>query len=324
MITEQLQNKINKSYDVLKVAAKMSKTYYHKPLIITYSGGKDSDVILKLAMECLDEEDFEVMNSHTTVDAPETVYYIRDKFKHLNEIGIKATIKMAHYEDGTPKTMWNLIVDKQMPPTRFARYCCKELKETTTPNRFIATGVRSAESVMRRGRNVFGVKTPKKKDAAFYSLERVKENFADSLKRGGQQVSALDCKFIEDAKNNKDLVCSPIYEWSDMDVWDFIKGRNMEYNPLYDMGYSRVGCIGCPLSNEQVKELEMYPKYKENYIKAFDKMLAKRRAAGKDDITGKTGLHRWVDGKTVYRWWIRDETIDGQMTINNFLNKEDE
>lgn len=320
MITEQLQAKINKSYDVLKTAAKMSKIYYHKPLIITYSGGKDSDVILKLAMECLDEEDFEVMNSHTTVDAPETVYYIRDKFKHLNDIGIKATSQMAHYEDGTPKTMWNLIVDKQMPPTRFMRYCCKELKETSTPNRFVATGVRSSESVMRRGRDFFGILMPKKKDALYYSLDRVKENLADALHRGGQDVSALDCKFIEEAKKNNDLICSPIYEWTDIDVWDFIRGRNMDYNPLYDKGFTRVGCIGCPLSTEQVKELEMYPKYKENYIKAFDRMLEKRRSVGKDDITGKVGLHRWTDGETVYRWWINDQTVPGQINIEEYLN----
>lgn len=189
MITEQLQEKINKSYEVLKTAAKVSKTYYHAPLIVTYSGGKDSDVLLKLAMECLDEEDFEVLNNHTTVDAPETVYYIRDKFKKLNEIGIKATIRYPHYEDGRPKTMWSLIVDRQIPPTRLARYCCKELKETTTPNRMKATGVRKAESFNRRGRNVFGVVTPKKKDAVYFSLDRVKENLADAMRRGGGQRS---------------------------------------------------------------------------------------------------------------------------------------
>lgn len=137
---------------------------------------------------------------------------------------------------------------------------------------------------------------------------------------GGQDVSALDCKFIEEAKKNNDLICSPIYEWTDIDVWDFIRGRNMDYNPLYDKGFTRVGCIGCPLSTEQVKELEMYPKYKENYIKAFDRMLKKRRSVGKDDITGKVSLHRWMDGEAVYRWWINDQTVPGQINIEEYLN----
>lgn len=325
MITEQLQEKINKSYEVLKVAAKMSKTFYHQPLIITYSGGKDSDVILKLAMECLDEEDFEVMNSHTTVDAPETVYYIRDKFEKLNKAGIKATIQYPHYKDGRFKSMWSLIEDKKIPPTRFTRYCCEELKETSTPNRMVAVGVRSAESNSRKGRDVFNVRTSKKKDTMYFSLNRVKENLADAMRRGGgNEVSALDCRFIEEAKKNAHLVCSPIYEWEDIDVWDFIRGRGMEYNTLYDQGYTRVGCIGCPLAATQVSDLERYPKYKANYIRAFDRMLKKRREEGKDDVTGKSGLHKWKDGEAVYRWWIRDDTIEGQMTIEDFLGKEDD
>ena len=94
----------------------MSKDYYHKPLIITYSGGKDSDVMLHLAETCLDPTEYEVLNSHTTVDAPETVYHIRDTFKRLEDKGIKATVDY-HVENGKRITMWNLIPSKLMPPT---------------------------------------------------------------------------------------------------------------------------------------------------------------------------------------------------------------
>jgi 3''-phosphoadenosine 5''-phosphosulfate sulfotransferase (PAPS reductase)/FAD synthetase and related enzymes len=138
-----LEPKIEKANKTLMLAAQMSKDYYQKPLIITYSGGKDSDVMLQLAIDCLDHNDFEVINSHTTVDAPETVYYIRDKFKELNFMGIKATINYPRDENGNFISMWSLIVKNQMPPTRLARYCCKELKESKIPNRFVAVGVRS-------------------------------------------------------------------------------------------------------------------------------------------------------------------------------------
>ena len=74
MLSEAQEKKISDSKDILILAAKMSNLYYQKPLIITYSGGKDSDVMLQLAIECLKPSDFEVMNSHTSVDAPETVY----------------------------------------------------------------------------------------------------------------------------------------------------------------------------------------------------------------------------------------------------------
>jgi len=119
MIGKGLQEKIEHSKEVLCLAAKMSKHYYKKPLILTYSGGKDSDAMLQVALECLKHEDFEVLNSHTTVDAPETVYYIREKFKELEKIGVKTTIKYPAYSDGRPKSMWSLIVDKEMPPNEF-------------------------------------------------------------------------------------------------------------------------------------------------------------------------------------------------------------
>lgn len=74
------------------------------------SGGKDSSVLTHIAMKagC----PFEVVHNHTTVDAPETVYFIREKFKRLRAAGIKAEIVMPK------ETMWQLIVRKKTPPTR--------------------------------------------------------------------------------------------------------------------------------------------------------------------------------------------------------------
>lgn len=176
MITYILEEKIKRSKEILKLASEMSKYYYHKPLIITYSGGKDSDVMLQLARECLDKDGFEVLNSHTTLDAPETVYYIRDKFKELEADGVKATISYPRFADGSYKSIWALIERRQIPPTRLARYCCKELKETSTPNRFVAVGVRSAESAGRRGRDVFSTRGATKYEAYYY-YSHVKEVF---------------------------------------------------------------------------------------------------------------------------------------------------
>ena len=118
-----LEDKIREAEQVLRLASEMSKTYYDAPLIICYSGGKDSDVLLDIAKRCLDYDSFEVVNNHTTVDAPETVYHIRDVFKKCNENGIKAEILMPTFR-GKPTSMWKLIVENGVPPTRLARYCC--------------------------------------------------------------------------------------------------------------------------------------------------------------------------------------------------------
>ena len=136
----------------------MSRKYYNAPLIITYSGGKDSDVMLHLAETTLSPQEFEVLNSHTTVDAPETVYHIRAVFERLRRHGIRANIDYHIQDDGKPMTMWKLIPQRLMPPTRIVRYCCSVLKESGTPNRIASLGVREAESVKRQGREIFGVR----------------------------------------------------------------------------------------------------------------------------------------------------------------------
>ncbi|WP_122788800.1 hypothetical protein [Intestinibacillus sp. Marseille-P6563] len=78
-------DKLDKAIERLKLAAQMSETYYQKPLIVTTSGGKDSDVCLAIAkiagINC------EVQHNHTTADAPETVYHIRETFRKLESDG---------------------------------------------------------------------------------------------------------------------------------------------------------------------------------------------------------------------------------------------
>lgn len=165
---QTLDEKIDKAKKALRLAAEMSETYYKNPLIVTYSGGKDSDVLLSLSESCLKPTQFEVLNSHTTVDAPETVRHIRETFKRLDAAGVKTTIDYHVQEGGTRLTMWNLIPKKLMPPTRIVRYCCQALKETGTPNRLCALGVRAAESTKRQGRDTFSTRGARTKTQSFF------------------------------------------------------------------------------------------------------------------------------------------------------------
>lgn len=80
----------------LREAADISERFYKAPLIVTTSGGKDSSVCVALAEKAGIE--FEVMHNHTTVDAPETVYFVRREFKRLEEKGIKCTVNYPHYK----------------------------------------------------------------------------------------------------------------------------------------------------------------------------------------------------------------------------------
>ena len=121
---------------------------------------------------------------------------------------------------------------------------------------------------------------------------------------------------ITNMKARGDTVVSPIYEWSEHDVWNYLITRELPHNPLYDKGYKRVGCVGCPLGGRRnmLKEFADFPIYKENYIRAFDRMLKARKEAGKDD--------KWKTGKDVFDWWIGEWEVNvkGQMSIDDYLN----
>ena len=216
---------ITKSKEVLTLASEMSEHYYHKPIVICYSGGKDSDVILRLAMECLKPSQFEVLHSITTVDSPITNKYVNDIFKELKEKGIKCDKTIPTGKDGKPTNMWKLIVEKGIPPTRLMRYCCQTLKEVQTPNRVAVIGVRGDESVGRKGRDVFAVRGGCLREATFFSLDHTAEVHREALERENQPNGAVwDCTLIKVMREQKDTIVSPIYEWSDREVWEFLRG----------------------------------------------------------------------------------------------------
>lgn len=308
-----LSDKIEESKAALRLAAEMSLYYYQKPLIITYSGGKDSDVMLHLAESCLEPNEFEVLNSHTTVDAPETVYHIRSVFKRLNDKGIKTSIDYHKTENGNI-TMWSLIPERRMPPTRIVRYCCQQLKETGTPNRICALGVRGEESTNREGRDLFAISKGSKRDFQYYSLEHSQEVHHEAVEINDP---VYDCTLIKTMRNHGDTIVNPIYNWTTHDIWDYIKSNDLTVNPLYAKGYPRVGCIGCPLASykQKIKEFNDYPKYKTLYIQAFEKMIQARKDNNLDV--------EWNTGQEVFDWWIEESkhNIKGQMTMEDMLNE---
>lgn len=101
-------------------------------------------------------------------------------------------------------------------------------------------------------------------------------------------------KMVEQCYKKSKTVVNPIIDWSDGEVWEFINEYNVPYCELYDQGYKRLGCIGCPMSSHQAEELEKYPKYKKAYVKAFQRML--------DKFDKPT---QWKCGDDVYKWWLK-------------------
>lgn len=114
--------------------------------VISDSGGKDSSVLKHIAMKAKEQYGlpFSIQHNHTTVDAPETVYFVRAEKHKYEKMGIEYNILYPK------KSMWQLIVDHCTPPTRLMRYCCADLKEYSGHGEKLVTGVRKAESRNRK------------------------------------------------------------------------------------------------------------------------------------------------------------------------------
>jgi phosphoadenosine phosphosulfate reductase len=254
-------DKIKNAIELLKYFEPKDKPYY-----LAFSGGKDSIVIHELAR--MSGVKFQAHYNHTTVDHPEVVRFIRTEYPQC----------VRHY----PKeSMWDLIIRNGTPPTRLMRYCCTELKEGGGAGEFVILGIRKAESLQRSKRAFIEVANGK------HPVEEIMRMNDNEDKR-----SKLETCYAY----NKRII-NPILDWSDADVWQFIKSKQLKYPSLYDKGWKRLGCIGCPMSNNYI-ELEKYPKYKAQYIRTFEKMLITRKEKGLS-----TNM-KWRTGQEVYDWWV--------------------
>lgn len=251
---------------------------------LAFSGGKDSSVILALAK--MAGVKFDAHYTLTSVDPPEVVRFIKDNHP---EVIFDIPKWPENYKNpklaGKRMTMWNLIPEKKMPPTRIVRYCCSELKESRGEGRFVVTGVRHQESARRATRA--GLELAKRKSHRM-------ENFdPDNPSQG----------LIHNCMKHARRHLNPIIDWTTDEVWEFIHKYNVPYCCLYDQGFHRLGCIGCPMGTVEHRkmEFERWPKYKQAYIHAFERMIAQREYVGYENIckTGDELAEAYEEGKFV-------------------------
>lgn len=177
---------------------------------------------------------------------------------------------MRFIKDQYPGVIWDrpklsffqLIAKERMLPTRTIRFCCRALKEVGGRDRVVITGIRGAESFRRS-------------------------------KRKSVEVS-------RDKKLRKMFV-HPIFDWSEIDIWDYIRHYEIPYCQLYDMGWSRIGCLFCPMKGGagQRRDAFEYPRYHRALLRAIQRMLDNIHLNGKE----------WKHGKTpeeVWQWWTQD------------------
>lgn len=297
----ELSKKVNDSIERIKSFAPIAERrggYY-----VAFSGGKDS-ITLKALMD-MSGVKYEAAYRVTTVDPPELVSFIKEKHKDVK-------FSTPRYKDGSNVTMWNLIAKKVNPPLRQHRFCCEYLKEDAGDGRLTVTGVRWAESLNRN--NNQGVVTVMEANANTWEEFRDgNPNFKQTPKRGFVLVNdnAEARRTVEQCVIRGKTVLNPIIDWTDSEIWEFIRSENIPYCGLYDEGFHRLGCIGCPMATRRMREREFYrwPKYKTLYMLAFQKMLDIRKAKGlKERNFGTTP-------EDVFNWWLEYDELPGQINI---------
>jgi phosphoadenosine phosphosulfate reductase len=206
---------------------------------------------------------------------------------HYNITGIDPPELYYFIRDNFPEverhrpemTIWKLIVKKMMPPTRLARYCCQYLKEGGGRGRAVMTGIRWAESARRKNKR-------RLTEACF--------------------------------KDSRKHYINPIIDWSDSDVWDYIRGEGIKYCHLYDEGFKRLGCIGCPMAGGgRLKEFARWPRYEKKYRKAFAKAAEMRGAKSSEWKESHAQLVSWDDGESMFNWWMNEKRTkeDADQTV---------
>lgn len=216
-MTEGLQKKVDRAIRLLRSIPQDGD------IEISYSGGKDSDVILELTK--MAGIPYRAIYKNTTIDPPGTI-------SHAREMGAE----VIHPQ----KTFFELISEKGFP-SRFVRFCCSTLKEYKICDRAIQ-GIRRSES----------------------------------LKRAENYKEPEMCRVYSAKEKVKQYL--PILEWTDQDVEEFIKERNIKCHPLYYRGgqfdvTQRLGCMGCPLASRK-KRIQFFkdnPRWLKAWIRAGQK-----------------------------------------------------
>ncbi len=164
------------------------------------------------------------------------------------------------------KTMWHLIREHHCPPRRNMRYCCHTQKEPGGAGRIVVTGPRRDEGANRSKRQM------------------IEPCLRDESK----------------------TYFNPIIDWSTSEVWAYIKAESLSYCSLYDEGFTRLGCVLCPMVRDVCKHLERWPQL----CRAWERAIK---------ATFKPEKGTWATADEYWQWWLRRDEPAPPKDRDNWL-----
>ena len=279
--SKSLASKIRYSIELLQKAEPMAlKLDPDNGFYMAVSGGKDSQVLYHIAK--LAGVRFKAHMNLTSIDPPEVIRFVKQEYPDVELI----KPKMSIYE---------MAKKKCILPTKIMRWCCAEFKETSGAGKVTLIGIRREESVRRAKRGEISTNIKGK---------RTEETFDQWSEHEEQMVTCVGGK-------DKILV-SPIIYWTKRDVWEFLNSNNISHCKLYDQGYTRIGCICCPMSQlrQKRKEIERWPHVKRNWLKTIQWL-----------IDNGYVNYNFNDAETGFKWWISGKNFK-QFYADEFLQQK--
>ena len=276
---ESLRKKIEYSIDLLRKSEKMAlRLDPENGFYLAYSGGKDSQALYHIAE--MAGVKFKAHMNLTSVDPPEVIRFVKQHYPDVELIKPKMSI-------------YDMALKKHILPTRSFRWCCAEFKEMSGAGKVTLIGIRKAESASRNKREEISTQIKGK---------RTEETF--------DQWSEHQEKMVTCVGGKDKILVSPIIHWTEQDVWEFLNDVvKVPHCKLYDEGYTRIGCICCPMSQkrQKLREIKQYPHVKRRWTQTIQKLIDEGYA-NHDFQDPEFGFNWWISGKS-FKEYYADEVL---------------
>lgn len=231
--------------------------------VVAFSGGKDSQVILDLVTRVLPVEQFKAVFQDTDMELPCTydiVAYTEEDYKYRFP-----NFKLYHAKsDRRALDLWK----QYGPPSRVNRWCCSVMKTT----------------VFRRTMKELHNTDAQPKVAVFEGVRADESTRRESYDRIGVNV-----------KHPNLINCRAIFRWNNTEIFLYLFSRDIEINPAYRMGLTRVGCGVCPFASDWSEYLirRIYPEISKKYVAVIEEMAKNLGLNSRDKINNYISSNNW-------------------------------
>jgi len=215
--------------------------------LISVSGGKDSTATLLWILERRGREDITPVFCDTGWEMDET-------YEYLDYLENRLELKIYRIKSEIGG-MRELCLYKKFMPNLVMRFCTVELKQKPL--------------------NKFKVENFYSKGIKFISLIGVRRE--ESANRANRKFFEK-YRFTYNRKGYWEYIVQPIVNWTTQQVFDYLKEKKVEPNPLYKKGFTRVGCMPCIYDNPLTLEYagEKYIKRMRNLENEVSNLIKRK------------------------------------------------